>query len=121
MTEHRNRSDDELEALLRTTFESEITAQRDRVPSLEFVLLMARIGEYDRRQSKLATIQAWSEILLVGSTAALMVFWWNDAMSGLEAVLPLSQTIVSWSALLSLSAGFLTGMLFWSQTWIRDR
>lgn len=121
MTELRNRRDDELEALLRTTFESEIVLQRDRIPSREFVMLMARIAEYNRRQSKLATIQAWSEILVVGTTAALMTFWWNDAMSGLESVLPLAQTSFPWSALLGLAAGFLTVMLFWSQTWISGR
>ena len=120
MTELRNRRDDELEALLRVNFESEIAAQRDRIPSREFVQWMARISEYNRRQSKLAAIQAWSEILMVGTTAALLTFWWNDAMSGLEAIRPLAQTSVSWSALLSLAAGSLTFMLFWSQTWIRD-
>ncbi len=121
MTELRNRRDDELEGLLRATFESEIAAQCDRVPRREFVLLMARIDAYNQRQSKLATIQAWSEILLVGTTAGLMAFWWNDATSGLESVLPLSPTFVSWSALLGLAAGFLTLMLFWAQTSIRDR
>ena len=121
MTKLPNRGDDEMEALLRATFESEIAAQRDRAPSRDFVLLTARISEYNRRQSRLATIQAWSEILLVGTTAALMTFWWNDATSGLEAVLPLSQTSVSWSAVLGLAAGFLTVGLFWSQTWIRGR
>ena len=121
MTELRNRRDDELEALLRATFESEIAVQRDRIPSREFVLLMARIAEYNRRQSNLATIHAWSEVLVVGTTAALMTFWWNDAMSGLESVLPLAQRSFSWSALLSLAAGFLAVMLFWSQSWIRDR
>ena len=121
MTEFRNRHDDELKVLLRATFESEIRAQSDRVPSREFVLLMARIAEYNRRQSKLTTIQAWSEILVVGTIAALMTFWWNDATSGLEAIRPLAQTNISWSALLGLTAGFLSLMLFWTQTSIRDR
>jgi hypothetical protein len=121
VTELRIRRDDELEALLRATFESETRAQRDRIPSREFVLLMARIAEYNRRQSKLVTIQAWSEILVVGTIAALMTFWWNDATSGLEAIRPLAQTNVSGSALLGLAVGFFTVMLFWSQTWIRGR
>ena len=120
MTELRNRRDDELEALLRATFESEIAAQRDRIPSREFVLLMARIGEYNRRQSKLATIQIWSEILMVSTIAALMTFWWNPATSGLEAIRPLAHTSVSWSLMLGLAAGFLTVLLFWTQVSIRD-
>ena len=121
MTELRNRRDDDLEALLRATFETEIAAQRDRIPSREFILLTARIAEYDRRQSKLASIQAWSEILMVAAIAALMTFWWNDATSGLEAVFPLAQASVTWSALLGLAAGVLTVILFWPQTSIRDR
>ncbi len=121
MTELRNRRDDELEALLRATFESEVAAQRDRVPSREFVLLMARIAAYNRRQSKLATIQTWSEILVASTIAALMTIWWNDATSGLEAIRPLAQTNISGSALLGLAVGFFTVMLFWSQTWIRGR
>ena len=122
MTELRNRRDDEdeLEALLRETFETEIVAQRDRIPSREFVLLMARISEYNRRQSKLAMIQTWSEILVVATIATLMTFWWNDATSGLEAIRPLAQTSVSWSQMLGLAAGFLTVMLFWTQVSIRD-
>ena len=121
MTELRNRHDDELKILLRATFESEIRAQSDRVPSREFVLLMARVAEYNRRESKLTTIQAWSEILVVGTIAALMTIWWNDATSGLEAIRPLAQTNISGSALLGLAVGFFTVMLFWSQTWIRGR
>ena len=119
MTELRNRRDDELEALLWATFESEIAVQRDRIPSREFILLMAGIGEYNRRQSKLATIQMWSEILVVATIAA-MTFWWNPATSGLEAIRPLAQTSVSWSLMLSLAAGFLTVLLFWTQVSIRD-
>ena len=121
MIELRNRRDDELKALLWATFESEIRAQRDRVTSREFVLLMARIAEYNRRESKLVTVQAWSEILMAGTIAALMTIWWNDATSGLEAIRPLAQTNVSGSALLGLAVGFLTVMLFWPQTWIRGR
>ena len=121
MTKLRNRRDDALEALLRVTFECEIATQRDLVPNRDFVLLMSRIAAYHRRQSKLATIQVWSEILVVGTIAALMTTWWNDATSGLEAIRPLAQTNVSWSALLGLAAGFLTLMLFWTQTSIRDR
>ena len=121
MTELRNRRDDELKALLRAIFESEIAVQSDRVPSREFVLLMAKIAEYNRRQSKLTTIQAWSEILVAGTIAAVMTIWWNDAMSGLEAIRPLAQMNVSGSALLGLAVGFFTVMLFWSQTWIRGR
>ena len=120
MTELRNRRDDDLEALLRATFETEIALQRDRIPSREFVLLMARIGEYNRRQSKLATIQTWSEILVVATIATLMKFWWNDAITGLEAIRPLAQTSVSWSQMLGLAAGILTVMLFWTQVSIRD-
>ncbi len=120
MTELRNRRDDDLEALLRATFETEIALQRDRIPSREFVLLMARIGEYNRRQSKLATIQTWSEILVVATIATLMKFWWNDAITGLEAIRPLAQTSVSWSQMLGLAAGILTVMLLWTQVSIRD-
>lgn len=120
MTELRNRRDDELEALLRATFETEIAAQRDRIPNREFILLMARIGEYNRRQSKLAAIQMWSEILVVATIAAFMTFWWNPATSGLEAIRPLAQTSVSWSLMLGLAAGFLTVLLFWTQVSIRD-
>ena len=120
MTALRNRRDPELEALLRATFETEIAVQRDRIPSREYVLLMARIGEYNRRQSKLATIQTWSEILVVATIAAFMTFWWNDATSGLEAIRPLAQTSVSWSLMLGLAAGFLSVMLFWTQASIRD-
>lgn len=120
MTELRNRRDDELEDLLRATFKTEIAAHRDRIPSREFVLLMARIGEYNRRQSKLATIQTWSEILMAATIAALMTFWWTDATSGLEAIRPLAQTSVSWSLMLGLAAGFLTVLLFWTQVAIRD-
>ena len=113
MIEIRNRRDDELKALLRATFENEIGAQRNRVPSREFVLLMARIAEYNRRLAKLATIQAWSEILVVGTIAVLMTFWWNDATSGLEAIIPLSQTSVSWPALLGVSASIVALLSFW--------
>ena len=120
MTEPWARRDEDLEVLLRATFETEIAVQRDRVPSREFVLLMARIGEYNRRQSKLATIQTWSEILMVVTVAALMTFWWTDATSGLEAIRPLAQTSVSWSQMLGLAAGFLTVLLFWTQVSIRD-
>lgn len=120
MTELRNRRDDELEALLRATFETEIAAQRDRIPSREFVLLISGIGEYNRRQSKLATIQMWSEILVVATIAAFMIFWWNPATSGLEAIRPLAQTNVSWSLMLGLATGFLTVLLFWTQVSIRD-
>ena len=120
MTAPRDRRDDEMEVLLRATFESEIRTQRDRVPSREFVLLMARIAEYNRRQSKLTTIQAWSEILVVGTIAALMTFWWNDATSGLEAIVPLAQTGVSWSTLLGLAASLLALLLVWPIILIRD-
>ncbi len=120
MTELRNRRDDELESLLRATFETEIAVQRGRTPSREFVLLMARIDEYNRRQSKLAAIQTWSEILMVTAIAALMTFWWSPATSGLEAIRPLAQTSVSWSLMLGLAAGFLTVLLFWTQVSIRD-
>ena len=120
MTALRNRRDDDLETLLRATFETEIAVQRDRIPSREYVLLMARIGEYNRRQSKLATIQTWSEILVVATIAAFMTFWWTDAASGLEAIRPLAQTSVSWSLMLGLAAGFLTVMLFWTRVSIRD-
>lgn len=120
MTELRSRRDDELEALLRATFETEIGVQRDRIPSREFVLLMARIGEFNRRQSKLAAIQMWSEILVAASIAAFMTFWWNAATSGLEAIRPLAQTSVSWSLMLGLAAGFLTVLLFWTQVSIRE-
>lgn len=121
MTRLRNRGDDELEALLRATFETEIAVQHDRIPKREFVLLMARIGEYNRRQSKLATIQTWSEILMVATIAAVMTFWWTDATSGLEAIQPLAQTSVSWSLMLGLAAGFLTVLLFWTEISICDR
>lgn len=120
MTELRSRRDDELEALLRATFKTEIAMQRDRIPSREFVLQMARLGEFNRRQSQLATIQMWSEILIAASIAAFMTFWWNAATSGLEAIRPLAQTNVSWSLMLGLAAGFLTVLLFWTQVSIRD-
>ena len=120
MTARRNRCDDELEALLRAAFESEIEAQGDRVPGREFILLMARISEHNRRQSKLAAIQAWSEILVVGAFAALLAFWWNDATSGLEAIRPLAQTNFSWPALLGVSAGLVALLLLWPMSLIRD-
>lgn len=120
MTALRNRCDDELEALLRAAFEGEIEAQGDRVPGREFVLLMARISEHNRRQSKLAAIQAWSEILVVGAFAALLAYWWNDATSGLEAIRPLAQTNFSWPALLGVSASLLGLLLLWPMSLIRD-
>ena len=108
--------DEGLEALLRADFACEIEAQRDQLPSPTFILLMARIDARNRRRAKVAAIESWSEILVLGTIATLAAFWWKDATASLDALFPLASAGVSWTTGLGLAAGLLTVLLFWSKT-----
>ncbi len=108
--------DEGLEALMQADFACEIEAQRDQLPDLTFLLLMARIDARNRRQAKVAAIESWSEILVLWTIATLAAFWWNDAATSLDALFPLAGAGVSWTTGLGLAAGLLTVLLFWSKT-----
>lgn len=105
-----------LEARLRKCFASEIAVERDTVPSLSYILLMAKLDELNRKQSRVAAIESLAEILVLGVIAALLTFWWNDATAGLEAMLPLTSHWMSGTTVLGIATGLLALLLFWSKT-----
>ena len=114
---HEPAPDEEaLEARLRRRFTREIAAERAKVPSLSYILLMAKIDALNRKRSRVAAIESLSEILMFGAIAVLLTFWWNDAISGLEAILPHASDWVSGTTVLGLLTGLFALLILWSKT-----
>ena len=118
----RHSADDEaLEVRLREGFAREIAAQAGRPPDLNAILLMAKIDALNKRRARVAAIESWSEILVLGTIGTVLAVWWEDVMSGLEALFPAASASLPWVPSLGVAAGLLAILLLWSNTLVRQR
>ena len=113
--------DGALEVRLREGFAREIAAQAGRAPALNAILLMAKIDALNRRRARVAAIESWSEILVLGTIATLSAVWWEDLISGLEALFPTASASLPWTPSLGVAAGLVAILLLWSKTLVRLR
>ena len=112
--------DGALEARLRALFRAEIEAQGSRVPDRNIILLMAKIDALSKRQATVASIEAGSEFLALGTILALLAVRWGDLASGLEALVPIAASGLSWEAGIGIATGLVALLVLWSKALVRD-
>lgn len=103
-----------LEARLRDLFAKEIEVQQDRAPDLSFILVTARIETLQRRRARIAITESVSEVLVLGSLAALLAVCWEEVSLALQSALPLAGFGVPSITVLGAGAALLAAVVTWS-------
>ena len=109
-----------LDTRLHAAFAREVAAAHDRIPDVGRILLMARIDAVNRRTARLAAVESWADVAVVGTVGLLSAIWWEDAISGLEEMFPIAMGSMSWTAGLGVAVGLLAAGLIWSKTLARS-
>lgn len=112
-------SDPALEAALRRQFSEEIEAQRDRLPDPGLMMLMAELESGGRQRAWNARLVCWAEALALGAVAAVAAFWFPDAATGIESLLPSAVAEAHGSAGPGLIGGLFGASLYFLRSLIR--
>ena len=107
-------SGDPLESLLRTQFSREIEAQRDEVPSAEFIQALAASSPSARPRFASGIREGWPDALVLGTVATLVASWWDEATTGLNSLLLLESIGMPWIANLGMLGALLAFTLCWT-------
>lgn len=112
---HEKPRDPVLDAL-KQEFSREIEAQRDQVPSVHSILLVAQFEATVRRRSRADVILVWTRPLMLGSFAGLLAFWWSHV-----TVAPLELAVVAepWMQATGLAALLFAMAFGWTRMLLR--
>ena len=102
MAESRDSVDAAIEEELRQMFADEIVVQRTRVPNARTIQLIFQLVPRSRHLSDPATWVDLAETLALGTAAALLALWWDDATVGMQAMIPWVSASKPWVADLAL-------------------
>ena len=109
-------SGDPVEALLRKEFSRQIAAQRDKVPSAEFIHMVAACNAPAQPRFVPAIWAGWSDAVVLGTITTLVASWWDDITTGLKTLLLLESAGVPWTADMALAGVLLAFTLCWTRT-----
>ena len=112
-------SDAALEAALRRQFSEEIEAQRDNLPDPGLMMLMSELESGGRQRAWNARLVYWAEALALGAVATVAAFWFPDAATGIETLLPSAVAEAHGSAGPGLIGGLFGASLYFLRFLIR--
>jgi len=112
-------SDAALEAALRRQFSVEIEAQRDKLPDPGLMMLMSELESGGRLRARNARLVCWTEALALGAVATVAAFWFPDAATGIEALLPSAVAEAHGNAAPGLIGGLFGASLYFLRSLIR--
>lgn len=112
-------SDAAVETALRRQFSEEIEAQRDRLPDPGLMMLMSDLESSGRQRALNVRLVCWAEALALGAVAAVAAFWFPDAATGIETLLPTAVTEAHGSAGPGLVGGLFGASLYFLRSLIR--
>ncbi len=107
--------EDPMEALLQSEFSRQIAAQRGKVPSAEFIQMMAACNTRAQPRFEPAIWAGWSDAVVLGTMTTLVASCWNDISTGLKALLLLESAGVPWTADMALAGALLALTLGWTR------
>lgn len=112
---HEKPRDPVLDAL-KQEFSREIEAQRDQVPSVHSILLVAQFEAKIRRRSGADALLAWTRPLMLSSVAGLLAFWWSRF-----AAAPIELAVVAepWMQATGLAALLFAMAFGWTRMLLR--
>ena len=107
---------DTVRVVLTQEFSRQIEAQRDKIPSAQSVLLVARFEARIRRRSRAESLLAWTRPLMLSSVAGLLAFWWSRV-----AAAPLDLAVVAepWMQAIGLAALLFAMAFGWTRMLLR--
>ena len=112
-------SDAALEAALRRQFSAEIEAQRDKLPDTGLMMLMSELESGGQHRARNARLVSWAEALALGAVATVAAFWFPDAATGIETLLPTAVAEAHGSAGPGLIGGLFGASLYFLRSLIR--
>lgn len=112
-------SDAAVETALRRQFSEEIEAQRDRLPDPGLMMLMSDLESGGRQRARNVRLVCWAEALALGAVAAVAAFWFPDAATGIETLLPTAVAEAHGSAGPGLVGGLFGASLYFLRSLIR--
>lgn len=116
MSSPHEASGDAVRDALRQGFSREVEAQRDQVPNVRSVLLVARFEAQVRRRTRADALLAWTRPLLLCALAGLLAIWWERI-----ATAPLDVALVTepWVQAIGLAALLFATALGWTRVLLR--
>ena len=97
-------------------FSREIETQRDKIPSAQSILLVARLEARIRRRSRADSLLAWTRPLMLSSVAGLLAFWWSRVAA---APLDLAVLAEPWMQATGLAALLFAMAFGWTRILLR--
>lgn len=107
---------DAVRDVLTEEFSRDIEAQRDQTPSVQSILLVARIEARIRRRSRTDSLLAWARPLVLSSFAGLLAFCWSRV-----AAAPPDLAVVAepWMQAIGLAALLFAMAFGWTRMLLR--
>ena len=107
---------DALGLALRQEFSRDVAVQRDQVPTVQSILLVAQFEARIRHRSRADALATWTGPLLFCTVAGLFAFWWSRLAA---TPLNLADLTEPWMEATGLAA-LLFGMAFgWTRRLLR--